>query len=86
MVARNRLPTIGTSELAERLYERWRARQDFVSPLVTEEWERRISISVIHHIVRPRPKWEQLDSVQQGVWRAVAEEAAHVLVEATGAA
>ena len=59
---------IGTDELAKRLYEAWRQREDVIAP-------------TIETYPKPRPKWRYLDSLQQDVWRAVAEEAGHALAD-----
>lgn len=79
---------IGTSELAERLYSAWRRRQDLLNP-VSEElppFRDEDGLLVTPQRDRPRPKWEHLDTLQQDVWKTVAEEAARTLVDAMGAA
>jgi len=74
---------IGTGELAKRLYDAWRQKVDRIDPLTMEEvWQSIDRGSVTTSTVRPRPKWEVLDSVQQDVWRAVAEEAGRALADA----
>lgn len=73
---------IGTSELAKRLYEKWRERQDRMAPLP-------IGIDKDGHWKygshATRPKWEHLTTIQQDVWKDVASAACNVLVEAMGA-
>ena len=74
---------IGTDELAKRLYDAWRQKMDRIDPVTMEEiWQSINRVSVATSTVRPRPTWKHLDSVQQGVWRAVAQEAGRALAEA----
>ena len=74
---------IGTDELAKRLYDVWRQKVDRMAPVTMEEvWQSIDRGSVATSTVRPRPTWEHLDSVQQGVWRAVAQEAGRTLANA----
>ena len=73
---------IGTDELAKRLYDTWRQEMDRIDPVTMEEvWQSIDRGSVTTSTVRPRPTWEHLDSVQQGVWRAVAQEAGRALAD-----
>jgi hypothetical protein len=65
---------IGSEELAKRLYEVWRRKQDLIAP-VADEWTRRD---------RPRRSWDHIGTVQQTVWREVADEAGRVLADAMG--
>ena len=73
---------IGTDELAKRLYDTWRQKLDRIDPVTMEEvWQSIDRASVTTSTVRPRPRWERLDSVQQDVWRAVAQEAGRALAD-----
>ena len=74
---------IWTDELAKRLYDTWRQEMDRIDPVTMEEvWQSIDRGSVTTSTVRPRPTWEHLDSIQQDVWRAVAEEAERALADA----
>ena len=74
---------IWTDELAKRLYDTWRQKMDRIDPVTMEEvWQSIDRGSVTTSTVRPRPTWEHLDSIQQDVWRAVAEEAERALADA----
>ena len=66
---------IGTAELAERLYEAWRARMDFVAPLSELEWRSGRSRST-------RPPWRMLTTVQQDVWMHVADATCRAVADA----
>ena len=77
---------IGTDELAKRLYEAWRQRVDRIDYLLLEEvWTTLNGKSVTTSTVRARLKWEKLDSIQQDVWRTVAEEVGRALADAMDA-
>lgn len=67
---------IGTAEFAERLYEAWRQRQDFVAPLSEETtWRSGRSRST-------RPPWRMLTTIQQDVWKHVADAAGRAVADA----
>ena len=74
---------IGTPELAQRLYERWRAKQDLVNPARDDRGPVRNRDHFLVEPTRdmPRPKWQHLDTTQQGVWLAVAAEACEAIAE-----
>jgi hypothetical protein len=70
---------IGTSALADRLYEAYRERQDVVAPLSeADAWQTGRSRTT-------RPPWKMLTSIQQSVWRHVAETAGRIMADAMGA-
>jgi hypothetical protein len=87
-----RMMMVETSALAERLYEAWRAKQDFLDPLpdmeTDEGWEqgRRARLGYFRiQRTRPRPRWALLTAAEQDVWKAVAEAAGRVMADAMGA-
>lgn len=79
---------MGSTELAKFLYEAWRRRQDMLNPAQDDRGRVR---NFNHRLVqtgrdRPRPRWEHLDTLQQGVWQDVAVEACKIMADAMGAA
>lgn len=80
---------IERTELARRMYEAWRKQIDVLRPMQQESpWA--CSGHGIPHWPQMnrdfhRPKWEHLDSIEQGVWKNMASDLASTLADAMGA-